>query len=58
MVANGKPVFVNERDAARPSYSTPHDVAGEREALVGLALDPEAYLTRAQAKERRAAEAV
>lgn len=53
------PVFVIE-DAARASYSTPLDAAGEREALAELVLlerDPEAYLTRAQARERRAAEA-
>jgi integrase len=60
-VANEKTVFVIEKMRHGRRYTTPLDVAGEREALAELALferDPQAYLTRAQTKERRAAEAV
>lgn len=60
-VANGSTVFVIEKMRHGRRYTTPLDVSSQREALAELALferDPEAYLTRAQAKERRAAEAV
>jgi integrase len=60
-VANGKTVFVIEKMRHGRRYTTPLVVGDEREALAELALferDPEAYLTRAQANERRAAEAV
>lgn len=60
-VANGKTVFVIEKTRHGRRYTTPLDAPGEREAHAKLALlerDREAFLTRAQATEGRAAEAV
>lgn len=59
--SDDRTVFVIEKMRHGRRYTTPLEVGTEKEALAELALferDPEAYLTRAQAKERRAAEAV